>query len=140
MAGGASSAGGDPPDGSGPSGPVTRDEAYWRKLWAFGTSPYGLGLSESALWSLTPIEYDELREVWRDHRQFHKDLYAGLMTVMSRAWFKGEFDPSMFGGKKARPVQIQDYFRQTVEEKKGNLRSMLRAAGAAAEKKKEKAA
>ena len=36
-------------------------------MWAFGTSPYGLHLETSELWSLTVGEYNALRKVWEDH-------------------------------------------------------------------------
>ncbi len=34
------------------------------ELWAFGTSPYGLGLAPEAFWCLTQWEYDALRLPW----------------------------------------------------------------------------
>ena len=71
-----------------------------------------------------------------EHRQFFRNMYASLMTVLSRAHFQGSFSPEQFGGTRPGPVRIEDYFTQTVEQKKSNLRTMLRAAGAAAERKK----
>jgi hypothetical protein len=40
------------------------------KLWAFGTSPSGLGRSELEFWLLTPAEFFWLRREWcRAHNQ-----------------------------------------------------------------------
>jgi hypothetical protein len=39
-------------------------EEFWLKLWAFGTSPYGLGLPEFDFWLLTPREYAALKAEW----------------------------------------------------------------------------
>ena len=41
---------------------LTKDERRLR-LWAFGTSPYGLGLRASDLWQLSPREFKALRDV-----------------------------------------------------------------------------
>lgn len=38
------------------------------KLWAFGTSTDGLGLSELAFWLLTDPEFTALRRVWESAR------------------------------------------------------------------------
>ncbi len=41
---------------------LTTDE--WLNIWAFGVSPYGLGLSEGRLWTMTPREFIALKRVW----------------------------------------------------------------------------
>ncbi len=100
-----------------------------------------MGLSDAYLWSRTAREYRALREVYEHHFQDFVDMYAGLQTTLHAAWFKhpggGRFSPEMFGGRPPRPATIEDVIgRQTVEEKMSIMRSNLRAAGAAAEKRR----
>lgn len=47
--------------------PVDREER-WLRIWAFGTSPYGLGLVSEALWRLTPREFIALKRIWAEDR------------------------------------------------------------------------
>ena len=70
-------------DGSGAAG--DRDdgaseltEEYWLDLWAFGTSPYGLGLTEDKLWGLCPVEYLALKEQWKRSQEQSIHLLAVL--------------------------------------------------------------
>ena len=44
--------------------PGQLDEQYWLNLWAFGTSPSGLGLPEARLWALSLREYNALHAVY----------------------------------------------------------------------------
>ncbi len=37
---------------------------HWLKLWAFGTSPYGLGLEPNVFWALDKEEHKALIMVW----------------------------------------------------------------------------
>ena len=49
---------------------LTDDE--WLNIWAFGTSPYGLVLSEGRLWRMTPREFLALKKVWAtEQAAFH---------------------------------------------------------------------
>ena len=71
------------------------------RLWAFGTSPYGLGLSSAALWSLTPREFEALREIWSSARR-HLDMrFAELQSTLHNAWFKRDDGP--FGAEEFMP-------------------------------------
>lgn len=68
-------------------------------MWAFGVSPYGLGLSDRALWGLTPREYAALKDQWESSREFHQSLYAGLQATLHNTAgksFKGRFSPAMW--------------------------------------------
>jgi hypothetical protein len=62
------------PGGDSSGGPGKLDEAYWLKLWAFGTAPDGLGLSSDAFWRLTPREYYALRAVHQEARGIKPEL------------------------------------------------------------------
>jgi len=57
-------------DTSGGSGQLDApySESYWLKLWAFGTSRDGLGLSELAFWLLTYPEFLALKREWERAR------------------------------------------------------------------------
>ena len=43
---------------------LTYSTDEWLDIWAFGTSPYGLGLTEGRLWTMTPREFIALKRVW----------------------------------------------------------------------------
>jgi hypothetical protein len=43
-------------------------EQYWLDLWAFGTSPDGLGLTELGFWLLTYPEFTALKRQWERAR------------------------------------------------------------------------
>ncbi len=49
-----------------PEGKLTsrEREQQWVDLWAFGTSPYGLGLSSETFWALTGRELTALKTQW----------------------------------------------------------------------------
>jgi hypothetical protein len=66
--------------------------------------------------------------VWHANRQREVDMFAGLMTVLHRAWFQGKFEPQMFGGSAPGPARPEDVFgRQTWQEKRSIIRSHFRA-------------
>ena len=55
----------------------------WFRLWAFGTSPHGLGLAEEDFWMLTPREYYALLDV----QQANTKLWA----ISQAAFFNAHF-------------------------------------------------
>lgn len=63
------------------------------KLWAFGTSRDGLGLSEDVLWSLTPREMAELRQVWLDGIERQNYLHASIQATLYNAHFDHQGTP-----------------------------------------------
>lgn len=71
----------DEPDG----GP-----AYWRRLWAFGTSPYGLGLDELAFWDLTLSEFRALKRVRKDCFDENRIQIAQLRADLHNIHYRSE--------------------------------------------------
>ena len=78
-------------------------------LWAFATSPHGLGLSEAAFWWLSPREYFALRKVWQSHRDLTIGLYAQLQASLHNLWSTGKrWKPEDFTGKPRKPQTWQE--------------------------------
>jgi hypothetical protein len=48
--------------GAGPDGQLDPEER-WLRLWAYGTSPHGLGVDPRRFWSLTVREFHALQQV-----------------------------------------------------------------------------
>ena len=111
---GVGSSGGAASDG-GTAGTDQLSEDYWIDLWAYGTSPVGLGLSERRFWSLTRREYYALHRV--------KVMDAG-----------GE-DPYATGTTEdGKVVRLpKGWPRQSLADKKTALRAALEVAAAAAQ-------
>lgn len=91
-------------------------------MWAFGTSPYGLALEPEVLWSLSPREYDALKEQWQKSRDEQRQMYAEVQATLHNAWLRGKDQPAFIavdflGG---RPPQ-------TAEEKAAVFSSLLEA-------------
>src|SRR5262249_8973576 len=68
--------------------PVAR-EARWLTLWAYATSPHGLGLTDSAFWALSYREFDALRTVARQPIE----RWAMEQAMFANAHFRGKDDP-----------------------------------------------
>ena len=98
-----SSAGGSGPgsardgrDGE-PDAELTADR--WLEIWAFGTSPYGLGLTARQLWGLCSREHDALIKVRTEARERDKAMLAALRADLhntSARQFERHFDPADF--------------------------------------------
>ena len=81
---------------------VEREER-WLRVWAFGVSPQGLGLSAEALWHLTPREYVALKRVWAEDRALFMNAH------FSRPEGDPAFSPEDFvfeGSREARKQQV----------------------------------
>lgn len=93
--GAGSSGGARSGDGAGAGGLEDGDrDAYWLEIWAYGTSPYGLGLDEETLWSLTPREFEALK---RQHERSHVPamwMHAAIQATLHNAHFRGENQPA----------------------------------------------
>ncbi len=91
-------------------------------MWAFGTSPHGLGLSEERLWTLTPRKHRALVRQWENSRKFQLMLNASVLATMhnvSGKTFKDTLTPEMFmPGYKKQP--------QSLAEKMALLGAMMR--------------
>lgn len=55
-------------------------------IWAFGTSPYGLGLTADALWDLTEREYTALRGVWKASRSHLDRKFAEVQCMLANIY------------------------------------------------------
>lgn len=81
------------------------------ETWAFGTSPYGLGLTEEKLWRLTPREHRALVQQWENSRmlplQLHASIQATLHNVAGKT-FKDTVSPDMFmPGYQKQPQSLE---------------------------------
>lgn len=77
-------------------------------MWAFGTSPHGLGLPGRTLWSLEVREYDALKAVWQDARDFQTGLVSALRADLHNTGFRDfgqTFEPGDFDPRKAAAVE-----------------------------------
>lgn len=80
------------------------------KLWAFGTSPYGLGLTPEAFWSLTPWEFECLRDVYDEPRKRWAISQADLRNINNYATDGAPWLPEDFlheGNRAARVRQAK---------------------------------
>ena len=68
-------------------------ETYWLDLWAFATSPLGLGLSSAVFWSLTPREFAAHRKIFTDKQRQHAYALAEIQATLHNAWFKRKDEP-----------------------------------------------
>lgn len=55
-------------------------------LWAFGTSPHGLGIPEARFWYLSTLEYEALEMVWRNARKAERYQWASTQALMYNMW------------------------------------------------------
>lgn len=62
-------------------------------MWAFGTSPHGLGLSSEKFWRLTMREYRALRREWQNARDHGSTIAAALLATMHNGFFKHDGVP-----------------------------------------------
>ena len=77
-------------------------------LWAFGTSPYGLHLSDAQFWFLSMREFRALKKVWRQRQEFQIDLYAGLQASLHNLWSSGKrYTANDFNGKNSQKKSKQ---------------------------------
>ena len=63
------------------------------KLWAFCTSPHGLGLSSIQFWCSTSPEIKALQQQWERVQEQPVKLYADLKAVLYNAHFKSDGVP-----------------------------------------------
>lgn len=71
------------------------------QIWAFGTSPHGLGLAPEAFWCLTQWEFDHLKMPWAHHQaQFHNAHFNSAGTP----WIAEDF---MGGGNREQRIQMR---------------------------------
>ena len=74
------------------------------RLWAFGTSPYGLALSEKRLWTLSPREFEALRAQWARHQAI---LHNGaLHRKDGQMWEPAHFGATMSGPRQTWQEQL----------------------------------
>lgn len=75
------------------------------RLWALGTSPYGLGLTSEAFWSLTWREFDALKEVY----DAPIERWAVEVSMFANAHFRdgnaAAWEPDDFLGKGKRAAR-----------------------------------
>jgi hypothetical protein len=108
---------------SGPGAPVDRDQ-YWLDIWAFGTSPHGLGLSDDKLWRLTPREHAALVHQWERSRELPMQIHAGIQATLHNIHRDPQKHPKPFTpdmwmpGYEAKP--------QSLDEKMALLAGMMR--------------
>jgi hypothetical protein len=105
VGGAAEESGGSSSDASGQLDPPY-SEAYWLKLWAFGTGRDGLGLSELQFWLLTYSEFVALKRVWEAARgikppltKAQKEELAFNKTWLRDMWIKAHDNVSRNPGK-----------------------------------------
>lgn len=95
---GKSTAGGGAPDAAGSCAGVDSVD-YWLDIWAFGTSPYGLGLTPERLWGLCHREYSALQKQWERARSDQLSIMAALRADLHNTagkTFKHNFKPQDF--------------------------------------------
>jgi hypothetical protein len=103
-------------------------EAYWLEVWAFGTSPHGLGLAAEALWQLTPREYGALKAVWEASRKYLNLRFAELQCVLHNAWFRSKDEhPQAYTVEQFLPGHVEP--QQSPADKKLAMTMMMKAAG-----------
>ena len=114
---GKSAAGGEPGaerDGDS-TGPIAElSEEYWLDLWAFGTSPYGLGLTAETLWGLCDREFRALSRQWERAREYQMTLVAAMRADLFNTSAKGydrtfearDFLPGASSGVENRIAQL----------------------------------
>ena len=87
-------------------------------MWAFGTSPTGLALSETDLWSLTPREYAALRDQWFKMQENSRGLVAILQATLCNI-HRGEnevpFIPADFLGTGNRAERKAEQMKDNAE-------------------------
>ena len=117
-------------------------EAHLLEYWAYGTSPYGLGLDERKVWTISIREYNALKKVHQDHVLRTHAMYAGLMATLHNAHFKhprGESErfqmaDFMPGGRAPQTAEEKAaIFSAQMEAVKESFRSKKRAASPAPE-------
>ena len=63
-------------------------------MFAFATSPHGLGMTPGLFWGLTPREYDAFREQWEESRRFqHVHVCSGLQATLHNGHNGIRFEP-----------------------------------------------
>lgn len=100
------------------------------QLWAFGTSPYGLGLAEVAFWGLTHAQFYALRNQWKISREFHLTMFCQIRADIHNGWMPRE-GRAWTAQDMGAPAGEQDDPRgkQTNEEKKKMLKRHFRKKG-----------
>ena len=104
-------------------------EAYWLELWAYGTSPYGLGLTEAAFWGLGFREFDALR---KQHRK-HLERWALEQAMTANIWRKPDtppFAPSDFLDAGARDRNVAEFAQREADIAAANAALARITAGA----------
>lgn len=107
---------GTEPAGSDRSGELARLFQEDRlDIWAFGTAPapFGLGLKEAYLWSLTPCEFHTLRRRHDAHVERSQWQLATIQATLYNAHFRGtreaQYEPADFlgtGNREARQKEL----------------------------------
>lgn len=108
---GAAAAPSDGHTGTGASPDQLKGEQFWLDLWAYGRSPYGLGLAESEFWGLGFREFDALR---REHRK-HLRRWALELSLHANIWRKADsapFTPEDFLDPASREKRLAEHTRE----------------------------
>ena len=111
---GVGSEGEAPRDGARASGAeptVAEKRARWLKLWAFATSPHGLGLTPVAFWASTRVELDALIEVYEVKRREWALTQALQANIHCRKKDDPPFTAEDFLGRADREKRVAESLR-----------------------------
>lgn len=106
--------------GPGDSSDELSKEERRLRLWAFATSPHGLGLSSSELWRSTPREIHALRKVYDSalyRWAIERAMYA---NVHFRKPEEAAFIPEDFLGRSDRTVRSAQQFKEKLAVQRAN--------------------
>jgi hypothetical protein len=102
-------------------------EEDWLRIWAFGTSKDGLGLTAEAVWHLTPREFAALRKVWTEQIERTEYLHARMIAVLYNVNCDVNgvpFTAEDILGKGDREKRLAEKKQQDINDRMAHMRMM----------------